>query len=458
MKKFMLVIPFCLLTVSSFSLQKKDPLKSLKSILSEMKKPAKKKGVTKKNANEPTTQQSNNAPSVQDDSGVGSISKDAVFIEADRFYMFNNGAAVIQRGPLDAMIDSKGNLLVPFGKYEFITPSQSKTGGLFNVTPKGEPGSYLCLNAEGKEVKFPGYEFKKLNEDFQYSIFRNFQYAIFRNDKRQYLYVDKNNKKFTSDDGFGQISEGIGFTSAGGKLSYRLPITLDNKILTKKKYADISPYSDGMAKVRTLNEFGESKYGFIDNTGKEVIPAIYTQEPSDFKSGLAKVFPRDRTEFDYAYINKKGDIVIKHKGKGFTPFSYSGYAFYGNSIMNTSGEIILIKDFLASYGIVTNKPGKDFSFPAQEKDEFVDGHLRFYRPLGGEKNTFGFINLATHKGVAPAFQYIEESYTLVFDPVSKLAYARRYLGRDAAGKEMWREGYINEEGVFVIVKKEAGKW
>ncbi len=45
-----------------------------------------------------------------------------------------------------------------------------------------------------------------------------------------------------------------------------------------------------------------------------------------------------------------------------------------------------------------------------------------------------------------------------FDPVSNLCYAERYIGKDKTGKEIWRKGYINEDGIFKIVMGEKSKW
>ncbi len=107
-------------------------------------------------------------------------------------------------------------------------------------------------------------------------------------------------------------------------------MNLKNEIITKEIFDDAMPFSEGMACVGKINEFGEMKYGFINTKGEIVIPLIYSNKPSDFKSGLSMVSPQDKTEFDYGYINKKGKIVIKRKDAnvgGFPPFTSSGFAY-----------------------------------------------------------------------------------------------------------------------------------
>ncbi|WP_462351775.1 WG repeat-containing protein [Capnocytophaga leadbetteri] len=65
------------------------------------------------------------------------------------------------------------------------------------------------------------------------------------------------------------------------------------------KYDDAESPSEGLAKVK-LND----KYGFIDKTGKEVIPIKYDYV-ADFSEGLAEVELNNK----WFYINQKGECV-----------------------------------------------------------------------------------------------------------------------------------------------------
>lgn len=89
--------------------------------------------------------------------------------------------------------------------------------------------------------------------------------------------------------------------------------------------ADVGPFYciDGM--IRTVKNFGnedsfdfELKYGFMDSTGKLVIPYSYT-DAHDFSGGLAAV--RDNNG-KWGFVNKKGDLVIPYKYDGV---SYDGF-------------------------------------------------------------------------------------------------------------------------------------
>jgi len=65
------------------------------------------------------------------------------------------------------------------------------------------------------------------------------------------------------------------------------------------KYDDAHSFSEGLAKVK-LND----KYGFIDKTGKEVIPIKYDYAEG-FSEGLAQVKLNNK----WFYINQKGECV-----------------------------------------------------------------------------------------------------------------------------------------------------
>ena len=66
-------------------------------------------------------------------------------------------------------------------------------------------------------------------------------------------------------------------------------------------------FSEGLAAVMGKNE----KYGFIDKTGKFVIQPQF-HRVGDFSEGLAAVRPVEADwPGDLAYINQRGQIVIK---------------------------------------------------------------------------------------------------------------------------------------------------
>lgn len=225
-----------------------------------------------------------------------------------------------------------------------------------------------------------------------------------------------------------------------------------------------------MALVGEKDQFGTIRYGYIDVTGKEIIPPTFTIRPTDFKNGWARVLPADRSQFHYAYINKKGEVAIKHNsasydGLGqFSEFMGNGFAFAAQGIMDSTGKIIKYKDLFSSLGFKSDP--KLFYSPiyADQKGLYVDGFLRVYLRNHGSQpndrfNNAGCYNIKTGKIIQPVFCFSSfDSHELVFSPSTKLAYARKYLGKDASGKDQYRKGYINEDGVYEIVQQSNGTW
>ena len=69
-------------------------------------------------------------------------------------------------------------------------------------------------------------------------------------------------------------------------------------------YNIVGDFSEGLAYIKK-----DKKYGYIDKSGKEVIPAVYNYV-SDFSEGVAAV----EKDGKYGYIDKSGKEVV--------PFDY----------------------------------------------------------------------------------------------------------------------------------------
>jgi WG repeat protein len=83
-------------------------------------------------------------------------------------------------------------------------------------------------------------------------------------------------------------------------------------------FKDACPFSDGLAAIQ--NEVGS--WGFINTTGKLVIPCDYSQRPSRLMSGLARV---QNKELHFGYINKENKVIIIPRYATATCF-YKGFA------------------------------------------------------------------------------------------------------------------------------------
>ena len=95
--------------------------------------------------------------------------------------------------------------------------------------------------------------------------------------------------------------------------------------VNKKKYDNVGNFFEGLAVVG-LN----MKFGFIDKSGKEVIPLKYDWG-YDFSNGLAEV----RLNNKYGFIDKSGNEVIPLKydltfdfSNGKAKVEFNGESFY----------------------------------------------------------------------------------------------------------------------------------
>ncbi|WOD43707.1 WG repeat-containing protein [Hwangdonia lutea] len=208
------------------------------------------------------------------------------------------------------------------------------------------------------------------------------------------------------------------------------------------------------------------KYGFINTSGKVIVPLMFSKKPENFSNGLAKVYSNEKTcsscsQYHYSYINKKGDFVInskdlKNSGMTFRPFVH-GYAFSYLDVMDKQGTVISATDFLISFGIpkeiITNK--KNISVQWDCKN-IVNGKMMVsFKGIEGHtyKKYHALLDLVNKETL---FYWYADAKIGPFDPVSGLAKVEEYGEKIRNNRK--RIGYINENGIFMIVKGEASKW
>ncbi len=104
-------------------------------------------------------------------------------------------------------------------------------------------------------------------------------------------------------------------------------------------------FSDGLARVSMYpkhadGSIGPSKYGYIDHSGKWVIPRSFVAA-DDFHEGLAAVMGRDGT---WGYIDKAGEFVIAPRFEAASEFSegLAAVLIAGRwGWINKSGEVVI---------------------------------------------------------------------------------------------------------------------
>lgn len=104
------------------------------------------------------------------------------------------------------------------------------------------------------------------------------------------------------------------------------------KKVVPARYKYVHPFSEGLAAVQMPTESSApEKWGFINATGQMLIPTRYSNEPEDFHDGYAIV---KKTNDNYVFINKKGEVVSGEyiRANSF----YHGYAFVCDDDSRTS--------------------------------------------------------------------------------------------------------------------------
>lgn len=139
----------------------------------------------------------------------------------------------------------------------------------------------------------------------------------------------------------------------------------------------------------------------------------------------------------------------------------NGLSISSSSIMDTTFSIMSFKKLYELCGLQNERINLSALDQWQREGQYpiipfsIQGKMNQYN-----RNTpdYGFINLVTGKVIMPAFYLDGSKHLFVFDPVSKLAYAKMITGKTATGQPIVMDGFINEDGEFVIIKGEKSIW
>lgn len=382
------------------------------------------------------TAQQNKSSKSSNGAKAGDVAPNAKYLDVDALEPFNRGAAIVRKGEATALIDTSGNFIIPFNKYNFLTTIEQNAFG---------SGFFLTL--EGNVLNYKGQLIVKASE-FKTSAFTitddgKYCYGVYPSNKT--VYIDLEGHQYTTSFAAYKVHNDIGIVGRkegfnGGDQYF---LNLKNQRITNKTYFNIEPFSEGMAIVSIRDEFGNIKYGFIDTKGVEAIPLKFSNAPTSFRYGISIVTPADKAEFLKAFINKKGEIIYKetmaaNQKYGSLSYFKNGliYSQERNFLMDTTGKFFTTDDLLKSFG--TNSQVYKIKELTDFNSSIDDGKFRIemgdHYLYDAQKNVFspnkmGFIDLISKKIVEAAFcNYVAGRFDLVFDKVSKLAYAERCLG------------------------------
>ncbi|KQC02624.1 WG repeat-containing protein [Pedobacter sp. Hv1] len=406
----------------------------------------------------------------------GTIQHDAKRLAIDKFDDFSEGFAIITNNNETALINSKGEIVVPFNKYYFTKPFANN----FILVKERGGSNYAYMNSK-MEVITPfmfiwdadfdtdGYAFNRKinskNEDFDNNI------SSLGKIIPLYKHINGTPVRFyyrfmNAEIDFNEGLVGYEVKYTNGKSMYGFANRLGKPVILAK-YVDAGAFSEGLAPVAQRSATGEILWGFIDKTGKVVIPFQYRNKPGGFHSGLCYIKAVDKSDFTYAYIDKTGAVQFKisdeNTGKINSDFNFlsavnpasKGHEnyrkqyreinnpFQGNfmlwvssslkvSMVSRNGQVTDFRSFLESKGFVSKNKYK----PSLSSPYIKDEHIIF-----NQNEKLGMINTDGTVILPPIYSYLGH-----FDKKSGLAYAAIYNGSES------KEGYINLTGAFVIIK------
>lgn len=390
---------------------------------------------------------------------AGSIHPDAVVLNVDKLHPFYNGAAIVQKGKSTALINAKGEFIVPFNKYD-IDVQKSKNGFflLKGISPSREKVGFL--NATGKFIdlkKFHGSNYQR----YPRSVRKNYLNAYDKLNKTSY-FIDNEGYKFKIQNStINEFpSEGMIMFKIGMKKGYK---NLKNQIVIKPVYDYAGDFHNGAAVIGKKNEFGEIKYGYIDTKGNAITPLQFSKKPEPFSNDRAKVYYKEYRK--YSFIDKKGQVIFTETNSygGYGPFinDYSQTkSRRGSVIMDKEGNTYSGKEFLKLFGINDDMNTPEIYFPNYNTNKtvgFDDSKaisFWFDSPKTGRNNGLLFLN--EKKAFYGTFtEFIGSPIYDNYDPVSKLTIA---TFKNSNNYGDITEGYVNQSGVFMIIKGEASKW
>lgn len=236
-------------------------------------------------------------------------------------------------------------------------------------------------------------------------------------------------------------NEKYGFINKKGKIVIpaRYPFGFD--------YGAMQDFHDGMAMVYTDEEY----YYFIDINGKKIFSCEDKTYSLKFSNGRAWF----RTNNQYGYVNKKGEIVIAAQfdeagdfEKGYALVKKDGKSFY----INTEGKVFtdtpqeLIPDFSIKHAdnkyFIADKAGKrvvDLNYDSV--DDFYEGRAAVVK-----NKKMGYID-TSGKEIIPCIyeEFIEHS------PRFSEGLAPVQLKTNAKGDDRdYKQGFIDKEGNIVV--------
>ncbi len=213
---------------------------------------------------------------------------------------FSDGMALVWKDGLWGFIDTTGELVIP---YKYTSPAERNPEGFHDgvaaVVIDGSRELFCYIDKTGKQI-FP----KLYHND---SPFCEGVAAVYDRETERYGYIDKSgNMVITLDEQCwgGNFNEGFALIRKSGGVPWGFINKSGEMVITLPEgtYRDVEPFFEGRAKVWDGNG-----YGFIDTTGKLVIPCEYTCYEG-FSDGLVPVTKDGKC----GYVDRDGNSTFNY--------------------------------------------------------------------------------------------------------------------------------------------------
>ncbi len=224
----------------------------------------------------------------------------------DEISSFHDGRSKVKKDGKWGFINKKGELVIPCKDYWSIgefSEGLASVQWIEEIEGNGSKNSgYIDIN--GNMVIELNTKYDQIG-DFHEGLasISDYEKSGFINKKGQIVISCKYNSA-------NNFSDGLAAVNLSSKMfdeshNYAYIDTKGNVVISLKNYGEINDFHNGLARVSK-----EQGYGYIDKSGREVIPCTYL-DADDFSEGLALVESMmDEGPCNY-YINNHGNKVLK---------------------------------------------------------------------------------------------------------------------------------------------------
>lgn len=218
-------------------------------------------------------------------------------------------------------IDRSGNLVIPFQ----FDDTRSFNEGIAAFMQNGKWG---YIDKSGKIIVKPIYDYGSYGENGYIMVRKNGKMGV----------IDKTGKEIVSPEHTEHnVVKTFGKNFLVGNVNKWICVDPSGKEIFYKTYEEVWPFSEGLAAVSVYTKLGfieNYKWGFIDSSGKEVIPVHYDSIirnngfTGGFKGGI--VFVKQNGK--WSMIDKKGEAVGSVKFSSLSEYEDMSNLFHDGPV------------------------------------------------------------------------------------------------------------------------------